>query len=145
MSSKESDRLNNITITGIISRINNEHYNNQIWFDICNNEKYKDKDGLEVSRPSFFNARISESRADENLLKVGNLVTISGIPKSYKDKNGNDRFYIFVLGLSNKKNEDKMISYDTDGVMLWHGKRCESQEATPEEVKEMEDLLSEFK
>lgn len=29
--------------------------------------------------------------------------------------------------------------------MLWHGVRCESQEATPEEIKEMEELLSEFR
>ena len=34
--------------------------------------------------------------------------------------------------------------YDTDGVMLWHGKRCESVEPNEEERKEMEDLLSEF-
>jgi len=29
--------------------------------------------------------------------------------------------------------------------MLWHGKRCESEEATPEEIEEMERLLSEFR
>ena len=38
-----------------------------------------------------------------------------------------------------------IISYDTDGVMLWHGKRCKSVEPTEEERKEMEDLLSEFR
>ena len=37
-----------------------------------------------------------------------------------------------------------MISYDTDGVMLWHGKRCEATPPSEEELKEMEDLLSEF-
>lgn len=40
---------------------------------------------------------------------------------------------------------DSIISYDTDGVMLWHGKRCESNPCTPEEQKEIEDLLAEFK
>lgn len=40
---------------------------------------------------------------------------------------------------------NKIISYDTDGVMLWHGKRCESVEPTEEERKEIEDLLSEFR
>ena len=38
-----------------------------------------------------------------------------------------------------------IISYDTDGVMLWHGKRCESTPCTIKEQKEMEELLSEFR
>ena len=33
------------------------------------------------------------------------------------------------------------ITYDTDGVMLWHGKRCESEQASPEEIAEMEEML----
>ena len=37
-----------------------------------------------------------------------------------------------------------MISYDTDGVMLWHGKRCEAIPPTEEELKEMEELLKEY-
>ena len=45
----------------------------------------------------------------------------------------------------NYEEEVPMISYDTDGVMLWHGKRCESIPPTEEELKEMEDLLSEFR
>ena len=46
---------------------------------------------------------------------------------------------------NNKEIFNKIISYDTDGVMLWHGKRCESVEHTEEERKEMKDLLSEFR
>ena len=45
---------------------------------------------------------------------------------------------------NNKEIFNKIISYDTDGVMLWNGKRCESVEPTEEERKEMENLLSEF-
>lgn len=46
---------------------------------------------------------------------------------------------------NNKEIFNKIISYDTDGVMLWNGKRCESVQPTEEERKEMEDLLSEFR
>lgn len=51
----------------------------------------------------------------------------------------------------NYKNNNKfnimneIISYDTDGVMLWHGKRCESTPCTLKEQKEMQDLLANFK
>ena len=46
-------------------------------------------------------------------------------------------------------NEDNIksgpiISYDTDGVMLWNGQRCESEPCTEEELKELEELLSQF-
>ena len=36
---------------------------------------------------------------------------------------------------------DSTITYNTDGVMLWHGKRCESVPASPEEIAEMEEML----
>ena len=61
----------------------------------------------------------------------------------YKDIN-----YGLIIKLDkdfNFEEEIPMISYDTDGVMLWHGKRCESIPPTEEELKEMEDLLSEFR
>ena len=45
---------------------------------------------------------------------------------------------------NNKEIFNKIISYDTDGVMLWHGKRCESVEPTEEERKEMEDIIESF-
>ena len=36
------------------------------------------------------------------------------------------------------------IRYDSDGVMVWNGKRCESKEPTEEEKREMEEILKEF-
>ena len=56
----------------------------------------------------------------------------------YNNKFNNNKF-------NNNKILNNIISYDTDGVMLWHGKRCEATPATLEEQKEMEELLSRFK
>lgn len=56
-----------------------------------------------------------------------------------KKKNNNINNY------NNFKNSEPEINYDSDGVMLWNGKRCESVPCTPEELKEMEELLSEYK
>lgn len=44
---------------------------------------------------------------------------------------------------NNKEIYNKILSCDTDGVILWNGKRCESVPSTKEEQKEMGDLLSE--
>lgn len=139
--------MNNITLTGIISSIKTEEYNNQIWFSICNNERYIDKDGNKKSVPSFFNVRIQNIKFDIEKYKVGKLITISGVPKTYNDKNNVPRFYVVAFKINEvvKETKDEMISYDTDGTMLWNGKRCESKESTPEQIKEMEDMLSEFK
>ena len=66
---------------------------------------------------------------------------------------GTDRINIhdgigYLYGHNNKYNNNinnNIISYDEDGVMLWNGKRCESNRATAEQIKEMELLLSKYK
>ena len=40
--------------------------------------------------------------------------------------------------------KETLITYDTDGVMLWNGKRCESEPASPEEIAEMEAMIKEI-
>lgn len=37
------------------------------------------------------------------------------------------------------------IRYDSDGVMVWNGQRCESKKATEEEQQEMEEILKDFR
>ena len=40
---------------------------------------------------------------------------------------------------------DETISYDEDGVMLWHGKRCEVVPCTLEEQHELDEILSKYR
>ena len=145
--------VDKIVLEGNISRINDNNIDNYIWFDICKNEKYKNKQGEEKVEASFFSAKIERSKIENNnLFKVGSWVVLTGIPKSYLDKNNYKKFYVFTLDITGakeyinpKEKTNSIFSYDDDGVMLWHGKRCESEEATPEEIEEMERLLSEFR
>lgn len=46
---------------------------------------------------------------------------------------------------NNKEIYNKIMSYDTDGVLFQNVKIYESVIASKEDQKEMEDLLSEFK
>lgn len=141
--------MNKIELTGNISRINDKD-EKFIWFDVCRNEKYKDKDGNIKETPSFFDAKIERNKINDNeLFKVGAFVNVVGIPNTYIDKNGNKRFYVFTYELSNPlvKRENKLtptISYDDDGVMLWNGERCEAKEANEEKIKELEAFLDEL-
>ena len=136
-----------IILEGNISRINDTETDKYIWFDICKNERYQTNEGEMKENSSFFSVKI-----DKDIFKIGSWIVVTGIPKSYIDKNNIRQFYIFGLKIEdarvyaiNNNNKDETISYDTDGVMLWHGKRCEAIPASPEEVAEMEELLNEFK
>lgn len=87
----------------------------------------------------------------KDLFYKGNIIFIKGYNNSYIDRNKNIKSFITVTNVSN--NFDELINggkapyirYDSDGVMIWNGKRCESKKATPEEQKEMEDLLSNYR
>lgn len=86
----------------------------------------------------------------KDLFYKGNIIFIKGYNNSYIDKNKNIKPFITVTNVSNNYEElmngrkSPYIRYDSDGIMVWNGKRCESKEATPEEQKEMEDLLKQF-
>ena len=45
----------------------------------------------------------------------------------------------------NNNIESPVIYNDSDGVMIWNGKRCESNPCTPEELEEIENLFKEYK
>lgn len=77
-------------------------------------------------------------------------VFIKGYLNSYSTNN-NIQLFITVTDISDNKEDilngrkSPHIRYDPDGVMVWNGKRCESEEPSEEESKEMEELLSEFR
>ena len=89
---------------------------------------------------------------NENLVKQRSITLKSNVWKGISNNEvvNKEEEITYMKEYNNKINNNKeifnkIISYDTDGVMLWHGKRCESVEPTEEERKEMEDLLSEFR
>lgn len=62
--------------------------------------------------------------------RMQNFITVTKISDNYDD-------------IINCRKSPR-IRYDSDGVMVWNGKRCESKEPTEEEKKEMEEILKEF-
>jgi len=146
--------MNYINIEGVISRISNKYKDKNItFFEIARNNEYM-KDGFIKKDTSFFSAVIDNDllREYKNIFKVGQKVVVSGIPNSYFDKEGRKCFTIKVFKIvlsSEYKNEiinysGPKISFDTDGVMLWNGKRCESIPLNPDEEKEIKDILSQY-
>jgi len=120
------------------------------FFDIVQNDKLED--GTYSS--TFFKVKLSNDLISkyQDLIKVSNNIYISGYLNNYI-KDGKTIYYVYPKDIklldenykSNENNDTPMISYDSDGVMLWHGVRCESKEATPEEQAELEALLNDFR
>ena len=77
-------------------------------------------------------------------------VFIKGYLNSYSTSN-NIQLFITVTDISDNKEDilngrkSPHIRYDPDGVMVWNGKRCESEEPSEEESKEMKELLKDFR
>ena len=132
-----------ILVHGKIINIKNNIDDKYIWFDIVKDEYFKDKDGKLKNYPSFFSAR---TIANKYILDTNIEIVVKGIPKGYLDKNGYRQNYIHATEINGvETNEDilnQVISYDTDGIMLWNGKRCESIPTTKEEQLELQKMIN---
>ena len=137
-----------ILVHGKIINIKNNVDDKYIWFDIVKDEYFKDKDGNLKNYPSFFSARIPKTIANKYILDTNIEIVVKGIPKGYLDKNGYRQNYIHATEINSvETNEDilnQVINYDTDGIMLWNGKRCESIPTTKEEQLELQKMINEI-
>ena len=142
-----SKDLNDIKLSGVINGItdtddmyikfgmtcikNTNELNKNIFVSLNINRdlynKYKDffVKGKKVYVRGYLNSFLDKSN------KIQNFITVTDI-------------YDYSINLS-KNIKEPIIRYDSDGVMVWNGKRCESIPLAEEELKEMEKLLSEFK
>lgn len=142
-----SKDLNDIKLSGVINGItdtddmyikfgmtcikNTNELNKNIFVSLNINRdlynKYKDffVKGKKVYVRGYLNSFLDKNK------KIQNFITVTDI-------------YDYLINFS-KNIKEPIIRYDSDGVMVWNGKRCESIPLTKEEIKEMEDLLSEFR
>lgn len=138
---------NEVIISGninVIKDINND--DKYVKFSIVS-KKYSNNSNSKV----YISLNISRELYYENLdyFFVNNKVFIKGYLNSYSV---NNRMQNFITVTKISDNYDYIINcrksprirYDSDGVMVWNGKRCESKEPTEAEKREMEEILKEF-
>ena len=138
---------NEILISGIINVITDTN-SKYIKFGLTTNKYTLNEDkkvyvSLNISRELF--------NTYQNFLIKGNKVFVKGYLNSYIDRDKKIQSFITTTDISNnpsditKGRKSPHIRYDPDGVMVWNGARCEATPPTEEELKEMENLLSEYK
>ena len=126
---------------GVITSISDKVDKDYIWFDICQKEPYKDKNGVDRTNLSFFSARMYKEYIYKIELKVGKDIYVEGIPKGYIDKNGHRQNYIHVLRINDSEVNKEPPLY---GDGYWNGKKIESSKASPEEQAEMQRMIDEI-
>ena len=135
--------LNEIIISGIINNItdNNQDYIKFVLKTTKYNKSYV-YSSLNINRNLYTTYK--------DFFVKEKKVFIKGYLNSYSTSN-NIQLFITVTDISDNKEDilngrkSPHIRYDPDGVMVWNGKRCESEEPSEEESKEMEELLKDFR
>ena len=142
----ENINYNEVLISGIINNVYDK--NKYIIFGLTCNNYFKDK-----NNKCYISLRIYEELyyKYKDLFIKENKVFVKGYLNSYSDMNKNIFDYVIVTDISDnpdditKGRKVPHIRYDSDGVMVWNGKRCEKIPPTEKELEEMKQLLSEYK
>ena len=134
--------LNEIIISGIINNItdNNQDY---IKFGLTTTKYNKGYvySSLNINRNLY--------TIYKDFFVKGTKVFIKGYLNSYS-ANNKIQLFITVLDISDNKEDilkgrsSPHIRYDPDGVEVWNGKRCESEELSEEEAKEINEIMKDF-
>ena len=139
---------NEVIISGNINVIKDINDNDKyVKFSIVSN-KYSSNSNSKV----YISLNIPKELYYENLdyFFVNSKVFVKGYLNSYSVNNRMQNF-ITVTKISDNYDDivygrkGPRIRYDSDGVMVWNGQRCESKKAIEEEQKEMEEILKNFR
>ena len=86
------------------------------YFTICQNTKYKDKNGEEKEEANFFDIKIYEKHFKnfENVLEVGKFINVIGKVKVYKDNNNKSKMTLIGCEAKVLEKEKTVELYDYD-------------------------------
>ncbi|NMA50804.1 MAG: single-stranded DNA-binding protein [Mollicutes bacterium] len=113
--------INSFSLVGNISYIGDiqeqKNGTKYRYFQLAQNNKYKDKDGNLVDEPSFINIKLFESQFKnfEKVLEVGKYLNIFGKIKVYKDSDNKNNIILIANNyrdLNKQKQYTEIFDYD---------------------------------
>lgn len=116
-----SEYINSFSLIGNISYVgdiqeqkNGTQYR---YFQLAQNNKYKDKDGNLIDEPSFINIKLFQSQFKnfEKILEVGKYINIFGKIKVFKDSDNKNNIILIANNyrdLSKQKQHVEIFDYD---------------------------------
>ncbi len=86
------------------------------YFDICQNTKYKGKNGEEVENTSFFTVRMFEEQIAkyDSIIKKGNWIHIVGRLRNYLTKDNIKKTYLTIDSIREMKPKEKVEFFEYD-------------------------------
>lgn len=116
-----SEYMNSFSLIGNISYIGDiqeqKNGTKYRYFQLAQNNKYKDKDGNLVDEPSFINIKLFESQFKnfEKVLEVGKYLNIFGKIKVFKDSDNKNNIILIANNyrdLNKQKQYTEIFDYD---------------------------------
>lgn len=113
--------INSFSLVGNISYIGDiqeqKNGTKYRYFQLAQNNKYKDKDGNLVDEPSFINIKLFESQFKnfEKILEVGKYLNIFGKIKVFKDSDNKNNIILIANNyrdLNKQKQYTEIFDYD---------------------------------
>lgn len=148
---EENINVNELTISGTINSICESDFDKEyIKFGMTIKKYSKKEEKVYIS----LNVKSDLYNIYKDLFFKDNFIYIKGYMNSYVDKNKNIKSFITVTDVGESYKEimngkaTPYIRYDPDGVMVWNGKRCETDPwdfNNPEDVKKYKELVSMLK
>ena len=140
------DLVDYIKYHGYITSIRDKVDKDYVWFDICQKESYKDRNGVDRTNLSFFSARLYIEYTNKIELRIGKDIYVQGIPKGYVDKNGHRQNYIHVLEINGVEVNKEPPLYSDE---YWNGKKIPINDEDPEDwneekEKEWQELIQDL-
>ena len=148
---EENINVNKLTISETINRVCESDFDKEyIKFGMTIKKYSKREEKVYVS----LNVKSDLYNIYKDLFFKDNFIYIKGYMNSYIDKNKSIKSFITVTDVGESYKEimngkaTPYIRYDPDGVMVWNGKRCETDPwdfNNPEDVKKYKELVSMLK
>ena len=116
-----SEYMNSFSLIGNISYIGDiqeqKNGTKYRYFQLAQNNKYKDKDGNLVDEPSFINIKLFESQFKnfEKVLEVGKYLNIFGKIKVFKDSDNKNNIILIANNyrdLNKQRQYTEIFDYD---------------------------------
>ena len=111
--------INSFSLVGNVAKVNEikEQTNGTKYryFTLCQNNKYKNKNGDEIDQPNYFDIKIFEKHFDkfESNLEVGKFINVFGKINVYKDNN--NQSVLTLIGSDSRsitKEKTEFFDYD---------------------------------
>lgn len=130
---------NKITLNGIITRVNDIQMSSD-------GKKYLHFD-IALKKNTYILVKVYQDKLERysEVIKKGKRIEIQGYLNTYINRNDNKKTFIALSSIKELTNNKDLFYTDEEGNEYWHGKKISYEEASKDEIQELEKILKGYK